>query len=40
MKGKKGQGITLTVLALALGGAVYLNWSYSQKGLETVPASE
>ncbi len=40
MKGKKGQGFTLAMLALALGGAVYLNWSYTQKALQTVPTAD
>ncbi len=40
MKGKKGQGFTLAMLALALCGAVYLNWSYTQKALQTVPTAD
>ena len=40
MKGKKGQGFTLAMLALALCGAVYLNWSYTQKDLQTVPTAD
>ena len=40
MKGKKGQGFTLAMLALALCGAVYLNWSYTQKALPTVPTAD
>lgn len=40
MKGKKGQGFTLAMLALALGGAVYLNWSDTQKALQTVPTAD
>ena len=40
MKGKKGQGFTLAILALALCGAVYLNWSYTQKALQTVPTAD
>lgn len=40
MKGKKRQGFTLAMLALALCGAVYLNWSYTQKALQTVPTAD
>ena len=40
MKGKKGQGFTLAMLALALCGAVYLNWSYTQKALQTVTTAD
>ena len=40
MKGKKGQGFTLAMLALALCGAVSLNWSYTQKALQTVPTAD
>lgn len=36
---KRRNGITLAALALALGGAVYLNWSYAQGMPETVAAS-
>lgn len=36
---KRGRGFTLAALALALGGAVYLNWSYAQSTPEAVSAS-
>ncbi len=36
---KRGRRVTLAALALALGGAVYLNWSYAQSTPETVAAA-
>lgn len=37
---KKGRGVTMAALALALCGAVYLNWSYAQEVPEAVDASQ
>lgn len=33
---KKARGLTMTALALALGAAVYLNWSFAQNAPQTV----
>lgn len=36
----KGRGITLAILTLALGGAVYLNWSFSNKVPQAAQTAE
>ncbi len=37
---QKGRGITLATLALALGAAVYMNWSFTREAIQTAPQQE
>ena len=37
---QKGRGITLATLVLALGAAVYMNWSFTQEAIQTAPQQE
>ena len=37
---QKGRGITLATLVLALGAAVYMNWSFTQEAIQTAPQQD